>query len=74
MNLTPFISYPNRYLENVTGSSKTYARAGIIQDTRGNEAPSVVIFRAKQCLAILTAEDAIRLSNELIDQVERPVI
>lgn len=74
MNRTPFIGYADRYQENLDGSQRTYARAGIIENPTGGREPAIVIFRAKQCLAVLTVEDATRLSNELIDQVERPVI
>lgn len=74
MNQTPFISYQARYWMNLHGSQTTYARAGIFETPQGTREPSVVIFRDRYCLAILTTEDAIRLSNELIDQVERPVV
>jgi hypothetical protein len=74
MNLTPFISYPGRYWQNIRGSEITYARAGIIETPTGKQEPSVVIFRDRHCLAVLTVEDATRLSNELIDHTERPVV
>lgn len=74
MNETPFISYPGRYHQNVWGSQTTYARAGIIETPNGKREPAVVLFRDRFCLAVLTVEDATRISNELIDQVERPVV
>ena len=74
MNQTPFISYPARYWQNIQGSQTTYARAGIIETPDGKREPSVVLFRDKACLAVLTVDDATRLSNELIDQTERPVV
>lgn len=64
----PFISYAGRYWQNSEGSRATHARAGIIETPSGTREPSVVIFRDRFCLAVLTVEDATRLSNELIDQ------
>ncbi|MDQ0117455.1 hypothetical protein J2T22_000625 [Pseudarthrobacter defluvii] len=74
MNDNPFISYPSWYWKNIRGSETTYARAGIFETPQGTREPSVVIFRDRYCLAILTPEDATRLSNELIDHIERPVV
>jgi hypothetical protein len=74
MNTNPFVSYPGRYWQNVEGSRLTHARAGILERVEGQREPSVVIFRDKALLAVLTVEDATRLSNELIDQIERPVV
>lgn len=74
MNDNPFISYPEKYWQNVSGSQATHARAGILENPSGFRDPSVVIFRDRFCLAVLTVEDATRLSNELIDQIERPVV
>ncbi|MEV4987670.1 hypothetical protein [Pseudarthrobacter sp. LMD1-1-1.1] len=74
MNSNPFISYPHRYWQNIDGSAATHARAGIIETPQGAKEPSVVIFRDKACLTILTVEDATRLSNEIIDQLERPLV
>lgn len=74
MNTNPFTSYPARYWQNIEGSRTTHARAGIIETPQGTREPSVVIFRDRFCLAVLTVEDAIRISNELIDQIERPVV
>ncbi|MDE8668002.1 hypothetical protein PY310_05315 [Pseudarthrobacter sp. H3Y2-7] len=74
MNDNPFISYAGRYWQNLEGSAATHARAGIIENPNGFRDPSVVIFRDRFCLAVLTVEDATRLSNELIDQIERPVV
>lgn len=70
----PFVASVTRYLENADGSQHTYARAGISRTPDGRQEPSVVLFRNRFCLAVLTPEDAIRISNELIDQAERPVI
>jgi len=68
----PFRSYPGYHSKNMEGSRTTYARAGIFETPEGTEEPAVVIFRDKFCMGILTADDATRLSNELIDAIERP--
>jgi hypothetical protein len=68
----PFRAFPARHLQNVEGSRLTYARAGIFEMPNGGEEPAVVMFRDRFCLGVLTVEDAVRLSNQLIDAVERP--
>lgn len=73
MNDTPFISYAHRYIENQEASQRTYARAGMFETPAGTYEPAVILFRNRFCLAVLTPEDAVRISNELIDHTERPV-
>ena len=48
------------------------ARAGIFEHPNGNQEPAVVVFRGRHCSASSPSNDATRLSNELIDAVERP--
>jgi hypothetical protein len=69
-----FRSLRHRYWENFDGSKATHARPGSFELPQGGESPAVVIFRDKFFLGILTTEDAVRLSNEIIEAVERPVI
>ncbi len=68
----PFRSYAHRHRQNVEGSSQTHATAGIFETPTGDTEPAVVIFRDRYCLAVLTVDDATRLSNQLIDATERP--
>lgn len=70
----PFRSYASRYWQNFEGSRTTYSRAGIFEQPDGTEEPAVIIFRDRFCMAALTVEDATRLSNELIDAIENPVV
>ncbi|MCA4132966.1 hypothetical protein [Arthrobacter sp. M4] len=67
----PFTTSPDRYWENVEGSFRTYAKAAVIQHSDGTPLPGVAVFRDKALLGILTTEDALRLSNELVDATER---
>ncbi|NUU30840.1 hypothetical protein [Arthrobacter sp. C9C5] len=69
-----FKSYPERHLQNVEGSRLSYARAGIFQRPDGKEEPAVVLFRDRFCLAVLTAEDAYRIADQIIDALENPAI
>jgi hypothetical protein len=71
-NDNPFRSYAAKHQINVKGSQRTYAKPGIFETPDGKEEPAVVIFRDRFCLGVLTADDATRPSNELIDAVERP--
>lgn len=73
-NDSPFRSYANRHEMNVQGSQRTYAKAGIFETPDGKEEPAVVVFRDRHCLGVLTPDDATRLSNELIDAIERPAV
>jgi hypothetical protein len=66
----PFRSYASRHRMNVDGSARTTAQPGIFERPDGTEAPGVVIFRDRYLLGILTVEDALRLSNELVDVAE----
>jgi hypothetical protein len=68
----PFRSYASNYWQNLEGSRATYSRPGIFEKPDGIEEHAVIIFRDRFCLAVLSVEDATRLSNELIDAVERP--
>lgn len=68
-----FTIYESRYWESREGSEKTYAKAGILDNPNGNTEPGVMIFRGRFLASVLTSEDAIRLSNELIDAAESPV-
>lgn len=70
----PFRSYAKRHWQNVQGSQATHARAGIFETPDGKEEPAVVIFRDRYVLAILTAEDATRVADQLIDAIEHPVV
>lgn len=71
---TPFRSYRNRYAQNLEGSMRTTARPGIFETPSGQEKPAIVIFRDMHVIAILTEDDATRLSNELIDAIENPAV
>ncbi|MFJ4026402.1 hypothetical protein ACIPWF_04195 [Paenarthrobacter sp. NPDC089989] len=70
----PFRAHADRYWQNIDGGYRTYSRAGIQQKPDGTHEPAVIIFRDRHVLSVLTTEDAIRLSNEIIDATERPVI
>jgi len=69
-----FRSYASNHQRNLEGSRVTYSRPGVFEKPDGTEEPAVVVFRDRFCLAVLTVEDATRLSNELIDAIERPAI
>ncbi|QSZ49582.1 hypothetical protein [Arthrobacter sp. D5-1] len=69
----PFRARPERYSQNMEGALRTFSRPGIIQKPDGTVAPAVIVFRDRHVLSVLTIEDAIRLSNELIDATERQI-
>lgn len=68
----PFTSYPHRHRENIEESRLTHSRPGILQNPNGAEEPAIIVFRDRFCLAVLTPDDAVRLSNEIIDAIESP--
>lgn len=68
----PFRVRPERYWQNIEAAQHTFSRAGIFEKPDGSREPAVILFRGKNVLSVLTTEDAIRLSNELIDATERP--
>ncbi|MFC8039616.1 hypothetical protein ACFUOZ_09700 [Paenarthrobacter sp. NPDC057355] len=66
----PFIARAGRYWENLDGALRTFARPGIQEKPDGTQTPAVIIFRDRYVLSVLTIEDAVRISNELIDATE----
>ncbi|WP_455834797.1 hypothetical protein [Pseudarthrobacter siccitolerans] len=70
----PFISYRQRYWQNVRGSELTHARAAIFETPDGGKEQGVVIFRDRYMLTILTVEDATRVADQIIDAIERPAL
>mgnify|MGYP003575335404 CR=1 FL=1 len=69
---TPFRARPERYWMNIDGAHRTYSRPGVQEKADGTEEPAILIFRDRHVLSVLPIEDAIRLSNEIIDATERP--
>ncbi|WP_091465357.1 hypothetical protein [Paenarthrobacter nitroguajacolicus] len=70
----PFRARPERYWMNIDGAQHTYSRPGVLEKADGTEEPAIIIFRDRYVLSVLPIEDAIRLSNEIIDATERPAI
>lgn len=69
----PFRARSEKYWLNIEGGLLTHARAGLMDKPDGTTEPAVIIFRDKFVLAILSIEDALRVSNQLVDSVERPI-
>lgn len=59
---------------NIDGAQHTYSRPGVLERADGTAEPAIIIFRDRHVLSVLPVEDAIRLSNEIIDATERPAI
>lgn len=71
---SPFCARPERYWLNIDGAHRTFSRPGVLEKSDGTLEPAVIIFRDRYVLSVLPIEDAIRLSNEIIDSTERPVV
>ena len=69
--MKPFRSYPSRHRTNTERSARTNAQPAIFEEPDGTTTPGVVILRGRYFLGILTIEDALRLSNELVDIAEK---
>ncbi|MGY4544510.1 hypothetical protein ACVWY0_004455 [Arthrobacter sp. UYNi723] len=65
-----FIGRRDLYWQNVSSSSLTHAKAAFMDGPNGIE-PAVAIFRDKFLCALLTLDDAIRISNFIVDSVEQ---